>query len=279
MTNVQISDISTQMGLETSPVLTTVLDFDQVGLEYMVDGKPRRIIEEISLSMQQGEFVSFVGPSGCGKTSILRMVSGLAPAPIGEIRYREKKITKPMKNVGMAFQAPTLLPWRNILSNVMLPLEVVQPYKREFNQKSAQFTQMAEELLGTVGLIDFQKQFPWQLSGGMKQRASLCRALIHQPEILLLDEPFGALDAFTREEMWAMLQDLWLRVKCVCILITHDLREAVYLSDIVYVMGPRPSSILYKLKIDLPRPRTLEMSLTDDFNHLVADIRRHIKRN
>jgi len=275
MAHSQISDPA-----EThTQILDTILEFDHVGLEFMVDKSPRRIIEEVSLSMQQGEFVSFVGPSGCGKTSILRMVSGLAPAPIGGILYRGKKITKPMKNVGMAFQAPTLLPWRNILSNVMLPLEIVQPYKREFNQKNSQFIRMAEELLGTVGLIDFQKQFPWQLSGGMRQRASLCRALIHQPEILLLDEPFGALDAFTREEMWAMLQDLWLRVKCLCILITHDLREAVYLSDTVYVMGPRPSTILYKLQVNLPRPRTLEMSLTDEFNHLVADIRRHIKRN
>lgn len=257
----------------------TILDFDGVGLEYMVEGKPRCIIEEISLSIKQGEFVSFVGPSGCGKTSILRMISGLAPAPIGEVRCHGKKITKPLKNVGIAFQSPVLMPWRNILDNVMLPLEVVQPYKREFKQKRSQFTKAAEDMLATVGLKDFQKQFPWQLSGGMRQRASLCRALIHQPEILLLDEPFGALDPFTREEMWVMLQELWMRVKCVCILITHDLREAVFLSDTVYVMAPRPSSIIYKLKIELPRPSTVEMTLSDEFNHLVADLRRHIHRN
>ncbi len=238
-----------------------MLTFDGVGLECIVDGNPRRIIEKVSLSINKGEFVSFVGPSGCGKTSILRMVSGLAPAPIGQVLYHDRKISKPLKNVGIAFQSPTLLPWRSILDNVMLPLEVVQPYKREFSQKKAGFVAMAQDILTVVGLKDFQKQFPWQLSGGMRQRASLCRALIHQPEILLLDEPFGALDAFTREEMWAMLQDLWMKAKCVCILITHDLREAVYLSDTVYVMGPRPSNILYKLKIDLPRPRNLEISL------------------
>jgi NitT/TauT family transport system ATP-binding protein len=260
------------------PVL---LEFDRVGLEYRVDGQPRRIIDEISLSIAQGEFVSFVGPSGCGKTSILRMVSGLSPAPIGEIRMREKKITKPLKNVGIAFQNPVLLPWRNTLNNVLLPLEVVQPYKREFKdpQRREKFIRSAQELLSTVGLQDFQKQFPWQLSGGMRQRASLCRGLIHQPEILLLDEPFGALDAFTREEMWVMLQDLWMRVKCVCILITHDLREAVFLSDTVYVMGPRPSSIVYKVKVNLPRPTTLDMIVSDEFNHIVAELRRHIHRN
>lgn len=258
-----------------------LLEFDRVGLEFLVDGQPRRIIDEISLSIAQGEFVSFVGPSGCGKTSILRMVSGLAPAPIGEIRMREKKITKPLKNVGIAFQNPVLLPWRNTLDNVLLPLEVVQPYKREFkdSQRKAKFIRSAQELLETVGLKDFEKQFPWQLSGGMRQRASLCRGLIHQPEILLLDEPFGALDAFTREEMWVMLQDLWMRVKCVCILITHDLREAVFLSDTVYVMGPRPSSIVYKVKVNLPRPTTVDMIVSDEFNHIVAELRRHIHRN
>lgn len=272
---IQSQSLDSTMQVETE----TVLEFDHVGLEYRVDGKPRRIIEEINLSIQKGEFVSFVGPSGCGKTSILRMISGLAPAPIGEIRHHGQKITKPLKNVGIAFQSPVLMPWRNILDNVMLPLEVVQPYKRELKQKKSEYTQMAQDLLKTVGLADFQKQFPWQLSGGMRQRASLCRALIHQPEILLLDEPFGALDPFTREEMWSMLQELWLRLKCTCVLITHDLREAVYLSDTVYVMAPRPSSIIYKLKIDLPRPTGLEVMLSDDFNHLVADLRRHIHRN
>lgn len=258
---------------------TALLDFDRVGLEYPFEGSMRRIIDEVNLSIQPGEFVSFVGPSGCGKTSILRMVSGLSPAPLGEIRCRGQKITKPLKNVGIAFQNPVLLPWRNTIDNVMLPLEVVQPYKREFKQKKAEFTQMAQELLSTVRLQDFQKQYPWQLSGGMRQRASLCRSLIHQPEILLLDEPFGALDAFTREEMWVMLQNLWMKVKCVSILITHDLREAVFLSDRVFVMGPRPSSIIYEVKVNLPRPRTLDMELTDEFNHLFADIRSHIHHN
>ncbi len=262
-----------------SPETAPLLEFDHVGLEYPFEGSMRRIIDEVNLSIKPGEFVSFVGPSGCGKTSILRMVSGLNPAPIGEIRYRGQPITKPLNNIGIAFQNPVMLPWRNTLNNVLLPLEIVQPYKREHKQKRAEHIRMAQDLLATVRLQDFQKQYPWQLSGGMRQRASLCRALIHQPEILLLDEPFGALDAFTREEMWSMLQALWMRVKCVGILITHDLREAVFLSDRVYVMSPRPSRIIYDAVIDLPRPRTLEMELSDDFNHYFSNIRRHIHHN
>jgi NitT/TauT family transport system ATP-binding protein len=257
----------------------SLLDFDKVGLEYPFEGSMRRIIQEVNLSIKPGEFVSFVGPSGCGKTSILRMVSGLNPAPIGQIRYRGQPITKPLHNVGIAFQNPVMLPWRNTLNNVMLPMEIVQPYKREYRQRKAEFVHMAQELLATVRLQDFQKQYPWQLSGGMRQRASLCRALIHQPEILLLDEPFGALDAFTREEMWAMTQALWMRVKCLSILITHDLREAVFLSDRVFVMSPRPSTIIYEEVINLPRPRNLEMELSDEFNHYFSNIRRHIHHN
>jgi NitT/TauT family transport system ATP-binding protein len=253
-----------------------ILEFDHVGLEYPFEEKMRRIIQDISLSIKPGEFVSFVGPSGCGKTSILRMISGLNPAPIGAIYYRGNKITKPLNNVGMAFQNPVMLPWRNTLNNVLLPLEIVQPYKGDFKQKKQEFISKAQDLLTTVGLQDFQKQFPWQLSGGMRQRASLCRALIHQPEILLLDEPFGALDAFTREEMWGMLQELWMRVNCVSILITHDLREAIFLSDKVYVMSPRPSSIIYEVNINLPRPRTLEIEFTEEFNKYFSNIRRHI---
>lgn len=272
-----VTDPNSSLGTDTAS--HPMLEFDRVGLAYPFEGKMRRIIDEVSLTIQPGEFVSFVGPSGCGKTSILRMVSGLSPAPLGEIRHYGQAITRPLKNVGIAFQNPVMMPWRKTIDNVMLPLEVVKVYKRDYNKRKAEYIQMAQDLLTTVGLKDFQQQFPWQLSGGMRQRASLCRALIHQPEILLLDEPFGALDAFTREEMWSMLQALWMKVKCVGILITHDLREAVFLSDTVYVMSPRPSNIIHVQKVDLPRPRTPDMWLTDEFNHLTAELRRHIHRN
>ncbi|MBD2310661.1 ABC transporter ATP-binding protein [Desertifilum sp. FACHB-1129] len=255
-----------------------VLEFQQVCLEYALNQQRLAIIEEVTFSIERAEFISIVGPSGCGKTSLLRMISGLHPATQGTVRFRGQPIVKPLKNVGIAFQKPVLLPWRNTLQNVLLPLEVVPPYKRKFRENLPRYTQAAQELLATVGLSDFKTHYPWQLSGGMQQRASLCRALIHQPEILLLDEPFGALDAFTREEMWVMMQALWQKTQCTAVLVTHDLREAIFLSDKVYVMGPRPSRIIYELQVDLPRPRTLETCLTDEFNHLFAEVRRHIRR-
>ena len=253
------------------------LEFLNVGLEYTVDRRTLHVIDDVSVKVERSEFISIVGPSGCGKTSLLKMVSGLSPAPRGKVLFRGERIKRPLRNVGIAFQNPVLLPWRNTLGNVLLPLEIVQPYKQQLKQKLPQYIKTAQDLLATVGLEDFQKQYPWQLSGGMKQRASLCRAVIHQPEILLLDEPFAALDAFTREEMWLMLQKLWQRIQCTSILVTHDLREAVFLSDTVYVMGRRPSKIIYQLKIDLPRPRNIEMCFTDEFNHLVSEIRKQIK--
>ncbi len=266
---------STHPGIPGKPVL----EFRHVSLQYPGKEAPVTIIRDLSFSVEHSEFVSIVGPSGCGKTSLLKMVSGLNTNHGGTLYFQSQPITGPLKNVGMAFQNPVLLPWRNTLKNVLLPLEVVQPHKRTFKQNLAQHEKSALDLLATVGLDGFQKAYPWQLSGGMRQRASLCRALIHQPELLLLDEPFAALDAFTREDMWEMLQRLWMRTACTSILITHDLREAVFLSDTIYVMGPRPSEIIFSLKVDLPRPRSLEICLTDDFHHLVSEVRKHIRRS
>ncbi len=257
----------------------TVLEFCSVGLSYQNEGGIVRIIEEVSFELERAEFVSIVGPSGCGKTSLLRMVSGLNPVQEGQVLFRSTPITGPLKSVGIAFQNPVLLPWRNTLNNVLLPLEVVDPYKRNFKTNRAEYESSALQLLNTVGLEGFHKRYPWQLSGGMRQRASLCRALIHAPEVLLLDEPFAALDAFTREDMWEMLQRLWIQTECTTLLITHDLREAVFLSDTIYVLGPRPSSIVFKLSVDLPRPRTLEICYTDEFHHLVTEVRKHIQRS
>ena len=237
------------------------------------------VIDQISLSIQAGEFVSIVGPSGCGKTSLLRMISGLNPVKLGSVCFRGEPIIKPLQNVGIAFQNPVLLPWRNTLNNVLLPLEIVPPHKYQLKREKARYLAAAEDLLTTVGLRDFQKYYPWQLSGGMRQRASLCRALIHYPEILLLDEPFAALDTFTREEMWEMLQRLWEKTQCTSVLVTHDLREAIFLSDTVYVMGPRPSRLVYILPVELPRPRTLDMAFTKEFQVMYSELRRHIHRN
>lgn len=267
--------VTTATPIKTNPVL----EFRNVGLQYQVSGRPTQIIENVSFAIEHSEFVSIVGASGCGKTSLLRMISGLNPAKQGEVCFRGEPITKPLKNVGIAFQNPVLLPWRHTLANVLLPLEVVQPHKQQLKKQKAQYLATAQELLATVGLEGYQKHYPWQLSGGMKQRASLCRALIHQPEILLLDEPFAALDAFTREEMWGLLQKLWQRTQCTSVLVTHDLREAIILSDTIYVMGAKPSRIVHKVKVNLPKPRTLEMCFTEEFHQMYSELRHYIQHN
>jgi NitT/TauT family transport system ATP-binding protein len=261
--------------IDNSPLL----EFKDVSLSFPAVGQPLKVLERVSLRVKEAEFISLVGPSGCGKTSLLRMVSGLSPAAEGVVNFRGQPITGPLKNVGIAFQNPVLMPWRNTLQNVLLPLEVVPTHKRQFRQKLPRYTRAAQDLLATVGLEKFQKHYPWQLSGGMKQRVSLCRALIHQPEILLLDEPFAALDAFTREDMWEMLQALWQQTRCTAMLVTHDLREAIFLSDTIYVLSPRPGEIVLELKVNLPRPRSLDVCFTDEFHHLFTELRRHIRRH
>jgi NitT/TauT family transport system ATP-binding protein len=176
----------------------------------------------------------------------------------------------------MAFQNPTLLPWRNILDNVMLPLEVVQPHRRQLRAQRAHYEFKAKELLKLVGLSGFEAKFPWQLSGGMQQRASLCRALIHDPRLLMLDEPFGALDVFTREDLWDVLQDVWLAKKPTVILVTHDLKEAVYLSDRVLIMSSRPGRIIAERAVPYGRRRSLDITYTAEFQAIVHELRDRI---
>jgi NitT/TauT family transport system ATP-binding protein len=176
----------------------------------------------------------------------------------------------------MAFQNPILLPWRRTLDNVLLPLEIAAPHRSRVRRERAAHAARAQALLAAVGLDGYGDRYPWQLSGGQQQRASLCRALIHEPDLLLLDEPFGALDAFTREELWLVLQDLWLQRRFTVFLVTHDLREAVFLADTVYVMSARPGRILARTEVPLPRPRTLEDTFTSAFTDLYHTVRRHI---
>jgi NitT/TauT family transport system ATP-binding protein len=168
------------------------------------------------------------------------------------------------------------MPWRTTMNNILLPMEVVEPHKRRFRSHRAEYVERAMRLLKTVGLADFADKYPWQLSGGMQQRSNLCRALIHEPELLMLDEPFGALDAFTREELWGVMQALWLEKRFTGVLVTHDLREAVYLADTVYVMSRRPGRIVLAKKIDLPRPRTLETTFEPHFVDIVHELRDRI---
>ncbi len=254
------------------------VDFQNVWLAYNDEllAQNHFAVEDINLQVKQGEFIAIVGPSGCGKSTFMKLTTGLKMPSKGTIHVDGQAVTGPLKISGMAFQASSLLPWRTTLDNVLLPLEIVEPYRSNFKQKKAEYAERARKLLNTVGLGGYEDKFPWQLSGGMQQRASICRALIHEPKMLLLDEPFGALDAFTREELWCILRDLWTEQKFNVILVTHDLRESVFLADTVYVMSKSPGRFVVKREIDLPRPRDLEITYTPEFTHIVHELRGHI---
>jgi NitT/TauT family transport system ATP-binding protein len=254
------------------------VDFNQVWLAYNDEllAKNQYAVEDINLQVKQGEFIAIVGPSGCGKSTFMKLTTGLRKPTKGSIRVDNQPVTGPLKISGMAFQAPSLLPWRTTLDNVLLPLEIVEPYRSNFKAKRDEYVQRAMNLLKAVGLQGYADQYPWQLSGGMQQRASICRALIHEPKMLLLDEPFGALDAFTREELWCTLRDLWSEQKFNVILVTHDLRESVFLADTVYVMSKSPGRFVVKREINLPRPRDLEVTYTPEFSEIVYELRGHI---
>ncbi|TVQ58996.1 MAG: ABC transporter ATP-binding protein [Rhodobacteraceae bacterium] len=229
-----------------------------------------------SLKVDKGEFVAVVGPSGCGKSTLMKAMAGLWPVSNGVVIVAGQEVKRPLSIVGMAFQNATLLPWRRTLANVMLPLEIVEPHRRRLGRERRAYEAKARELLALVGLRGFEDKYPWQLSGGMQQRTSVCRALIHEPQLLMLDEPFGALDTFTREELWAVMQNVWMAKRPTVILVTHDLREAVYLADTVHVMSARPGRMIHSRKIDLPRPRTLEDTYTPEFAEHTHALRDHI---
>jgi NitT/TauT family transport system ATP-binding protein len=254
------------------------VDFRNVWLAYNDEllAKQQFAVEDISLQLNEGEFIAIVGPSGCGKSTFMKLATGLKMPSKGSIAIGGTPVTGPLKISGMAFQAPSLLPWRTTLDNVLLPLEIVEPYRSSFKQKKREYADKARELLKSVGLAGYEDKFPWQLSGGMQQRASICRALVHEPKMLLLDEPFGALDAFTREELWCALRDLQAAQKFNVILVTHDLRESVFLADTVYVMSKSPGRFVQRREIDLPRPRDLEITYTPRFTDIVHELRGHI---
>ncbi len=258
--------------------MTAFVDFQNVWLAYndALWAQGQFAVEDLNLQIDEGEFVAIVGPSGCGKSTFMKLTTGRKQPTKGHITIGGEPVTGPLKITGMAFQAPSLLPWRTTLDNVLLPLEIVEPYRSSFKAKRKEYAAKARALLESVGLGGYEDKFPWQLSGGMQQRASICRALIHEPKMLLLDEPFGALDAFTREELWCALRDLQAAQKFNVILVTHDLREAVFLADTVYVMSKSPGRILAKREIELPRPRDLEVTYTPEFTGIVHELRAHI---
>ena len=256
--------------------MSASVDIGNVTLTYRGGSASVLALQDTSLRVGRGEFAAVVGPSGCGKSSLMKLVTGLIAPDSGEVVIFGKKVRGPVKIAGMAFQNPNLLPWRRVIDNVLLPLEIVEPHRHRFRQEKAQYRKQAVALLATVGLDGFGERYPWELSGGMQQRASLCRALIHQPALLMLDEPFAALDAFTREELWCVLRDLWQRIGFTVILVTHDLREATFLADHVHVMSARPGRIVLSRTIDLPRPRDLDICYEPRFTDIVHELRAKI---
>ena len=261
-----------------TPPATAFVDFKNVWLAYTeeLQALGHYAVEDISLQVNRGEFIAIVGPSGCGKSTFMKLTTGLKMPSKGTIHIDGQPVTGPLKISGMSFQAPSLLPWRTTVDNVLLPLEIVEPFRTHFRAKRKEYEAKARELLQGVGLGGYEDKFPWQLSGGMQQRASICRALVHEPKMLLLDEPFGALDAFTREELWCALRDLQAIKKFNVILVTHDLRESVFLADTVYVMSKGPGRFVVKRHIELPRPRDLEVTYTPAFTDIVHELRGHI---
>jgi NitT/TauT family transport system ATP-binding protein len=253
------------------------VEIEDVDLAYGADAESLAV-SGLSMDIEQGEFAAVVGPSGCGKSTLLKLVTGLMPPTRGGVIVDGKEVSGTLSFVGMAFQNPTLLPWRNTLRNVMLPLEIVEPHRQRLRSNKEEYVERARALLRTVGLDAYESKYPWELSGGMRQRANLCRALIHDPRLLMLDEPFGALDAFTREELWCVLADLRREKKLTVVLVTHDLREAVFLADRVHVMSSRPGHIVHSRSIDLPHPRTLETCYEPAFVDIVHELRDHIER-
>ena len=215
----------------------------------------------------KGEFLSILGPSGCGKTTLMMIMVGLTAANAGEARISGRQINAPFTDSGIVFQTPELLEWRTALDNILLQIEVRRLPIRDFVDR-------ARALLAQVGLGGFESKFPFELSGGMQQRVALCRALVHDPAILLMDEPFGALDALTRDQMNLDLQRIWLEKRKTAVFVTHSIEEAVFLSDRIVVMTPRPGSIADIITIDLPRPRTVDSKDSPRFNVYTGHIRK-----
>jgi NitT/TauT family transport system ATP-binding protein len=252
----------------------TFVELDRVTHTYGRDDRQVRALDETSLKIDKGDFIALVGPSGCGKSTILKLVTGLITASTGYVFVAGREVGAEPVRVGIAFQNPTLLPWLNLRDNVMLPLKIVPPFRQEYSAKrKTEFRDRVDALLEQVGLGGFGSKFPWQLSGGMMQRASLCRALVHEPQLLMLDEPFGALDQFTREELWAIMQNLWIVHRPTVLLVTHDLKEAAYLANRICVMQARPGRIIDDTIVPFPRPRTVAMTFDPGFVALTQRMR------
>lgn len=235
-------------------------------------GSPVLATQDITFTVNRGEFVSVVGPSGCGKSTLIKMLAGLLSITSGTIRVDGQVVQGPHSDIGIVFQSPVLLKWRSVLDNVLFPVDILRLPRQQYLQR-------AEELLQLVELWEFRNEYPRVLSGGMQQRVSLCRSLIHDPSLLVMDEPFGALDAFTREEMNLELLRVWAQRQKTVLFITHSIGEAVFMSDRIVVLSARPSRVDSIFEIDLPRPRTLEVRYTPAFQEYTRQIHSRIVGN
>jgi NitT/TauT family transport system ATP-binding protein len=242
------------------------VDIAGVGKSYATASGPIRALDNINLVISSGEFVSIVGPSGCGKSTLLKCVAGLQPISEGSITIKGEAVSSPPKNMGVVFQKDVLLDWRTVLENVLLTAEFRNLPVREYEAR-------ARELLSVFGLIGFEQRFPWELSGGMRQRAAICRALLGDPELLLMDEPFGALDALTRDDLNIELERLWSATRKTVLFITHGIAEAVYLADRVVVMSRNPGRVAEIIEVDISRPRPLSARNTPHFGEYAQRIR------
>jgi NitT/TauT family transport system ATP-binding protein len=229
------------------------------------DGNKIEALTNFNLVVRQNEFLVLVGPSGCGKSTLLKLIVGLLPVTTGAIYFHGEEVRSPRVDVGMVFQEPLLLPWRSVRENVLLPVEILHKSDKDYRAE-------ADRLLALVGLAGFEDRMPYELSGGMQQRAAICRALIHDPGVLVMDEPFGALDAMTRDEMGHELLRIWQRHRKTVIFVTHSIREAVWLADRVVVMTARPARIAEIVDVDFERPRTEKMQFLPKFGAYVESI-------
>lgn len=252
--------------------MTALIDIKGVRHDYTTASGPLPVLDGLEVSVEEGGFCAVVGPSGCGKSTLTRLVAGLMKPDEGEVWLHGQLVKSPRSTVGMAFQNPVLLEWRSILKNVMLPLEIVPG-----GLKGKAAEDRARYLLSLVGLEGFENKRPSELSGGMRQRASLCRALVHQPEVLILDEPFGALDAFTREDLWQTMHEVKAQEPFTAILITHDLREAIFLGDQVVVLSGRPAKTQYVMEISRDAKPTLDDLYTPEAAERLNILRHQIQ--
>jgi NitT/TauT family transport system ATP-binding protein len=246
-----------------------VIGIEGVSLIYRSRNAEVHALDNISFAATDREFVALLGPSGCGKSTLLKLISGLIPQSSGVIRVNGQPIDGPTPSIGIVFQSPLLMAWRTVLQNVLLQIEI-----RDL--RLADYRAAARDLIRLVGLDGFEDAHPHQLSGGMQQRVGLCRALIHDPDLLIMDEPFGALDAMTRELMNAELQRIWIERRKTVLFITHSISEAVFLADRVLVMSPRPGRLVGEIAVDLPRPRTVATTELPDFVHFTREVRRRL---